>query len=570
MLLKLQRISLIESATALLFAIAFCIYFYPTEDSYIKIHDTYDGNFSTRHVLIESGNFFETDPNAIVPGIMNGLPRGLFPKFTDINCLLMYFFGTLGGFAVNFILLRLIAFFGIYLFARDHFGFREEQKGLVLLISVAFACLPFFTIHGITTAGIPLLFWAFFNLVRHERKKISYLIFCLFALWANFVLVGIHAILTFGSLAVYYSFKEKKILYHTFGAIILLVGIYVISEYMMFYMHWFNTDYQSSRSGFEKHLGLNFFGVAGNSIKLFFLGHYESANYLGSVFVPFIVFFVFDHFRFKAPIHKRAMLLMIMTILFSLIISVLDWKSFAFFYDSFPIAKDLNFKRFFNFLPGLFFLLVAACVIVVNKGGIPIRILSSVTIAGFLICIWRGNISFNQDGADAFGIEITSGEKYRFKEFFDTELYASIKKEMGADTVNNVIHLGISPSPSKYAGLNVLDDYQGDYPKNYKDQFRIIIEGELNKSKKYKAYFDGWGGRCYMYSAALFSGEIGSENGLLVEKELTVNTGQIRKMNGRYILSSVVIGNTKDLDLDLKKVFVSALDQKKVFLYKIM
>ena len=264
------------------------------------------------------------------------------------------------------------------------------------------------------------------------------------------------------------------------------------------------------------------------------------------------------------------MLLLIMAGLFSFLISVLDWRSFAFFYESFPLAKDLNFKRFLNFLPGLFFLLIMVCVLVVNKGQIPIRILSSIAIVSLLICIWRGNISFNQDGNDSFGLEITSGEKYKFKEFFDTELYQSIKKEMGSDTVNNVIHLGLSPSPSKYAGLNVLDDYQSDYPKKHKEQFRIIVEGELNKSEALKSYFDNWCARCYMYSANLFSGKTAVENGLLVEKNLSINTGQIQKMNGKYILSSVVIGNYKELNLSLKKIFVSTLDRKKVFLYKIV
>ncbi len=567
---KLARISLIETAIALLFVIAFCIYFYPTENSYIKIHDTFDGNFSSRQVLNNSGMFFETNPDAVVPGIMNGLPRGLFPKFSDIGSLLMYYFGSLNGYAINFILLRLIAFFGIYLFARDHIKFKREQKGLVLLIAAAFSCLSFYTIHGITTSGIPILFWAFLNLVKNEKRLISYAVFGLFALWANFVLVGIHAILVFGCLALYYSIKEKKIALHAFAAIILLASVYILTEYMMFYMHWFNHDYQSSRSGFEKKLGLNFFGVAGNSVKLFFLGHYESANYLGSLFVPFIVFFGLDYFRSKTPTHKMGMLLISMVALFSLIVSVLDWKSFGFFYEKFPIARDLNLKRFFNFLPGLFFLLMTVCVLVANKGQIPIRILSSISLVCLLICIWRGNISFNQDGKDAFGLEITSGEKYKFKEFFDTELYKSVKREIGPDTVNNVIHLGLSPSPSKYAGLNVLDDYQSDYPKTYKEEFRKIIEGELNKSDAYKAYFDGWGARCYMYSANLFSGNTTNQNGLLIEKTLSIDTEQIRKMNGKYILSSIVIGNYKELNLELRKIIVSALDYKKVFLYKII
>ncbi|MGZ3885600.1 MAG: DUF6044 family protein, partial [Bacteroidia bacterium] len=100
-MLNYAKLSKIEIVLAFIGVALFCFHFIPAPDHEIRIHDTFDGNFSTRHVLINSGHFFDTDPEAIVPGIMNGLPRGVFPRFTEITSLLMYFTGSLTGFALT-------------------------------------------------------------------------------------------------------------------------------------------------------------------------------------------------------------------------------------------------------------------------------------------------------------------------------------------------------------------------------------------------------------------------------------------------------------------------------------
>src|SRR5687768_16303279 len=126
---------------------AFVVYidrFVPATDHQIRIHDTFDGNFSTRHVLISSGYPFEAKPTATVPGIMGGLPRAVCPRATEITSLLMYALGSLPGFSINFILIRIIAALGMFLFLRDHCVATNLQSGLLALISLAFACLPFF------------------------------------------------------------------------------------------------------------------------------------------------------------------------------------------------------------------------------------------------------------------------------------------------------------------------------------------------------------------------------------------------------------------------------------------
>jgi len=570
-MLKADLISKIESVFALVFFAAFCVYFIPSFNSEIRVHDTFDGNFSTRHVLVNSGHFFDLNPNGYVGKIMNGLPRGVFPRFTEITTVLMFLFGSLSGFAISFLLVKILAFAGIYLFGRDHVKMKPEQKALLLMISVAFACLPFYTIHGLSVAGIPLMLWAFFNIDKNQNKRISYLALILFVLWSNFVLVGLHAVILLGFLALYLSATRKKIQFRLFGLIFLMGTLYVLSEYMMFYLHYFDKSYESSRSEMERFLGLNFNGVIGTTALNFFTGHSSTANYLGYLMLPFFVFFGVAYWKNrKVEIFMQGFLFTSLTIAFSFLISLLDWKGFAFFYESFPFAKVFNFKRFTSLLPGLFFISALTAMIIANtRGSVVMRINSSVLLAVLCFFIWRGNISFNRGAFDTTGYRIISDQKVTFNEFFDPALYKNIKAEMGRDTIANVIHLGYSPSPSKYAGLSVLDDYQGDYPAEYKSEFRKIIAGELEKSEKLKQYFDNWGARCYLQSAALFEGREQTKSGFLYEDRLAINTHQLKNMNCSYIISSVLIGNSAELDLDLRKVLVSPTDFKKVLLYKI-
>ena len=566
------KISKLEGILACVLFIAFIIYFIPSPGHAFRIHDTGDGLFTSRHVLIETGHFFDTDPETVVPGIMNGLPRGVFPGFLDPTVLLMYLFGSLTGYSINFLLIRLLALAGFYLFGRDHLRMGEDKRGLLLLMSVVFASLPFFLIHGLTAAGLPLLLWAFFNLYKQERTWMSYMVFVLFGLWSSFVLVGVHIFLFLGGIALALSVHKKKIQFPLFYALVLLGVVYVLANYMLFYMHYFNSNYKTFREGFEKALNLNFKGVLGTTVKLFLTGEYSSAGYLGYLFLPLFAYFLLLGARDRRhPAFRMGLFFCIAAFVFAFFIALLDWQSFSFFYNSFPLARKFNFQRFTNLLPGVFFLgLLSAFAFSNQSNKLVTRLLSSALIIISFVFIWRGNISFNRNEFVNNGTApLSAGYEYTFNEFFDTSLFREIKAYMGQDTTANVIHFCTLPSPSKYAGLPVLDDYQSDYPMEYKREFRKIIAGELDKSPTLKENFDGWGAKCYLRSATFTEGRGEMRNGLNYEAHLDIDTDQLRKMSCKYILSEAIIGNADTLGLAMKKVFSGPVNHKNIFLYYI-
>ena len=569
---KFEKLIYLECFLAICFFVAFNIYFIPSLESNIRIHDTFDGLFTSRHVLVNSGYFFDLNPETVVPGIMNGLPRGVMFRFTDITALLMLIFGSLPGFSLTFLIVRIVAFLGMYLFGRDYLKIKSEQKGILTLASVAFSCLPFFVIHGLTVSGIPFLIWSFFNLLLRKRVKVSFLVIVLFGLWSQMVLVGFHIILILSFIFLYWSFKEKKIHWLSFISILTLVFVYIVSEYMLFYMHIFSKDYESSRAAFEKILGLNYKGVVGGTFMSFFTGDYSTSNYFGYLFIPLILVYAFLTIRKREFYGDEIGLMFFVVLLVSAFcINLLDWKGVAFFYERFPVARIFNFKRFTSILPGFFFLFILAVSIKINSRRNKLsHILTMLTLIILNIFIWRGNISYNNSGFKNTGIKIEKEEVVTFNQFFDPSLYHEIKMEMGKDSITNLIHFGLSPSPSKYAGIPVLDDYQGDYPKAYKIEFRKIIEKELNKSKKLEKYFDEWGSRCYLYSANQIEHKLTTRENMPFEPRLEIDLLQLKNMKCHYLLSKILIGNAKSLGLSIQKVLVGRETKQIHILYKII
>ena len=102
----------------------------------------------------------------------------------------------------------------------------------------------------------------------------------------------------------------------------------------------------------------------------------------------------------------------------------------------------------------------------------------------------------------------------------------------------------------------------------YKQQFRKVMEGELERSEKLRKYYDGWGLRCYLESAESFEGRLEEEDGIPFQPQLHIDTEQLKKMDCKFIISKIRIGNAHALHLTLRKTFTNIRNQP-VFLYEL-
>ena len=87
-----------------------------------------------------------------------------------------------------------------------------------------------------------------------------------------------------------------------------------------------------------------------------------------------------------------------------------------------------------------------------------------------------------------------------YNEFYSTDLFSSIKKDLEYKSNEKVVSFGIHPSILVYNGFYTMDGYHNAYYQSYKDKFRELIEPGLDISEKYTSYYDNWGGRAYVFS----------------------------------------------------------------------
>jgi hypothetical protein len=555
-----------------LFLLAFLCWFLPHEDNYIRLQDDMDGAYTSKHHIVNSNDFFNPDPSAIVQGSMNGLPRAIWPRFTEPFHVMMYLFGSLVGYSLTFIFLRLVAFFGIYLLGKDYFGFDHKWNLYLILISTGFATLPFNPSYGLTVAGVPLAFWAFFNLLNKKKIILSHLVFLFFAFTSLFVLVGFHICLVFFFMILIDGLKSRKVDLRMIGNVLLLGVWFVLADYMLFYLHVFVNDYESSRQLFNKELGLNFKGVIGTTFIYLFKGEYNASNYPGYLFVPLIVYGTYLVYKSRKLNIAKSYTLEVLGLFFAcgFLAALLDWKAMSDLYQNLRILNFFNFKRFITLLPGLFFVVLLIMTSALVQKKIKWSYILLPLFVSMLFLNWRGNISRLKSSFDCSGWTINGDSLIKFNEFMNVNQYTQIKHVIELNGGGNVINFGISPAPCKYNGIRVLDDYQGDYPLPYKIEFRKIIENEINKSEKVKNLFDGWGSKCYLYSANQVDGKLTRIKGFPVEPNLQINTKQLKKMNCHYIISSIIISSPDKLNLKHEKVFVSSLNFQTLFLYKVL
>jgi hypothetical protein len=160
--------------------------------------------------------------------------------------------------------------------------------------------------------------------------------------------------------------------------------------------------------------------------------------------------------------------------------------------------------------------------------------------------------------------------KPTYQSFYAKKQFSDIENFIGKDKADyKVVSIGIHPSISLYNGFHTLDGYMINYPVEHKHAFRKIIANELGKNPKLKAYYDQFGGRCYVFVDELVHGDwLYGKGRNTVINNLELNTLAFKDLGGQYIFSSVEINNYKENQLELLKVFEDKDSFWKIFLYR--
>lgn len=134
-----------------------------------------------------------------------------------------------------------------------------------------------------------------------------------------------------------------------------------------------------------------------------------------------------------------------------------------------------------------------------------------------------------------------------------------------------VVSLGIDPAAALYHGFYCLDGYSNNYDLTYKHRFREIIAPELAKSEYLTEQFDGWGNRCYLYSAEC-PGYYTVQKGGFYFQNYEINAQSLKELGGRYLLSAAYIDHCEDTGLELVREdpFETEDSYYRIYLYRVM
>ena len=549
-------------------AIGLILYFLPFvisgKKSNILIHDNLDSIFANYVVLAREGKVFSL-PNTIVESPMSGLPRMYFPTGMSVLAVLCMVAQPITAYLLNFILVHLIAFVGMYMLLKQHFLKETEFSAIAVFSAFCFSIVPFYTVYGISAAGVPLLSYAFLNLRMSKAHRIEFLIIGLFPFYSSLFLVGIFALLIL-SVVVLVDYMNNKLVIRDFIlGIGLLTCSYVLVEHQLFYQFFFNAGELSHRSEMVLEQ-FEFTTVIERAEFLFYNSQYHASSPPGFVFT-ILALAVILGISLKHKDTSILIFLFLCNVSFAFIYGLYNWEMMDAVWRSFPLTGQIQWNRFYFLSPAIWFLQLALAIRIIKESTNYSR---ASTAFVFFLCmyqlyfVWKSNVEYRETSYNLFSKQPIG---WSFDSFFDEQLFGSIKAAISRPLNSyRVGSIGMHPSVAQYNGFQTIDGYMASYPLTYKGEFRKILGPEINRNETLRKYFDEWGSRCYLFSSELVFN-------LAVEKNTvsTLNDLRLDFENGPvvdFILSAVEIKDPERLHLKQQGVFERSNSRWRIFLYE--
>lgn len=534
-------------------------------NSYITIHDTLDGEFVNNYLLVATGKALNFDGSAPIENIMNGLPRAALPSGLNVTVLLFYIFAPVWAYIVNFILVHMLAFCGMFLLLRKHFLTEDDDYLIAGAISICFFLVPYYTIYGLSVAGQPLLAYAFLNIRSGQGNWKDYFIILSFPLWSDMALIAPFAATTLVLILAIDWIRSHSLNKHFLIAIILFVSAYIALQYQLINSIFGSKTWVSHRTARNIWTDFNVSSNMKKTIEMLLTTQYHTGSYST---LP-IIAATGGALVLLIARKRRAGLLDVMAMGIALICleyGFYDWLV-RWFGWLVPGLQTFNSSRYYFLLPLLWLLLFAISLKELKRGkwGLPI-VWCLIVIQALAV------LRFNTEYADNVRV-LVGKHSYEptFSRFFAKDLFTEIARFIGRpkDTYR-VVSIGIYPSVAQFNGFYTLDGYLSNYPLSYKLQFRRIISKELNKDAELRDYFDGWGNRCYIFSSELRHNYLCSGESHYILHNLQLDTDQLRAMGCEYVISAVYIENSAQNGLRLERQFSSSGSFWHIYLYYVL
>jgi len=548
------------AAALALIALYVAPYFLLGEDAHIRIHDNLDSNIAWYRVLVRSGAWFGP-PDAVIPQIMNGLPRAALGTEFSLLVGLHAALPPMAAYAAGQTFARVAAFFGMYALLKDFFVRAPRAWPVRVFAPALFALTPFWPSGMLSTLGQPLALWALLHLRAGTAKARHWAAIVLLPFCSSFVL-GFFFFLS--GMFVFWaadSLRRRKWNLPLLGGIAVMTALYLGVEYRLLLALVFG-DEPTSRSEFvSSRLGL--WRCVRLAVKNFVLGHHHVATKHAAVVLPATAAAALacaarPDWR-RAPEGRAVIGLLALSAALSVWYAFWFHKAWQPLKETVPLFNTFNFARY-HFLRPMLIYLGFACALSLfwRLGGRKGRALAAAALIA-----QAAVLAMNHE-------EIVYRHRPTFREFYAKAQFAAIAEAIGRPKESyRVVSIGLHPAIAQFNGFYTLDSYNNFYPLAYKHAFREIIAGELEKNKTLRTYFDTWGGRCYVFVAELGKKYEFRKTSKRRIKRLALNTEALARLGGRYVLSALPIDNAAENRLRFVRRFDDERSAWRIYLYEV-
>ncbi len=543
---SLKQVSKLHLVPGIIITIYFLPYIILGENANILIHDNLDSNIAWVKILLDNNLAF-ANPNITVHQIFDGLKLANLYAYSDLSLFIFKIFGIYDGYVINKVIMCLVAYFGMFFLLKNYYKTHNKNDFIIISVSLLFSLLPFWSFQ-ISVSGIPLVFYAFINILKRDYRIKNWIIIVFYGSYSSLVLTGIFIFFILGSILVYDFYKNKRINIKFILASILLGCVYLISHYPVISNFLVCNDVVMHRNEFYKS-SIGLLEALNNSFRIFA----EGQNHAHSRHMIFLIFFIIFVSRIKFD--NTTKLLISFLVLTSLFYGLKDYHYFQPIVKKFTEKIPLQLQRFHTLHPFVWYLLLA---IVLQRFNLTCKkdkiIVYTILIIQFIFLVTQHELIYNIN-------------KPTYAQFYDKELFDKVKSTINEPVEQyKIANVGLHPAITQFNGFYTVDGYVTNYPLKYKNKFRNVIEDEINRDEGIKSYFDNWGSRCYAFSSELKRKFLNNNHKEI--EYLLFDYSALKNLGCKYIISTTSINTTNNTELS----YISKLTGEywNIYIYKII
>lgn len=549
-----------------------CVFVLFGEDSYLAIHDNLDIHITDYEILRQNNAFFSHGSK--LP-LLGGIDRNFLLSEFSLYSLLYMLLPNFAAYVTGYFLKILIALGSGILLGKDILKEQYSRYAwLIVLGSFTYGLLPLYPAFSFSFASIPLFVFIIRRIMNGGGKRYFLFLF-LYPLLSYFTFFGPFLI---GYLFLYTllcSLKERRIKGRLLLAVVMLSVGYVLVEYRLFLLMFTGqpTIRDTMVMGSEDAAGVirNILTVLTGSIF-----HAEDVHkyFVLPVCLIYLVYLNIGYIRkgkWKSAFQDAFNLIFLFILFNCMIYGFYSWEGFRRLVETIlPPLKGWQFNRTVFFNPFLWYvemILIAARMYRSEKKYISVALM----LITMLVPLGKQtlyNDFYNTVYTHAYKlVKQKDTESLSYREFFSRELFEKIKKEINYNGEYSAAY-GMHPAVLSYNGIATLDGCLSYYYQSYKEAFREIIAPALEESEAGRIYYDEWGARAYLFSAADETIWNPVKTMKVTDDRLSIDAEAFRKLGGTYIFSRIKISNAEELGVSLIGCYEEEISPYTIYVYQ--